>query len=169
MEPTREELLARIEALIRVARLGQGYVITATKATNPASAQRAAQHVKEIEAVLNLSVPIEDTAYALLLRELNGFRHFFGLPAKEFVERVTHWLIDAADKNYPSEELATQVREKHDLSGVYDGDSKKIHRLVRLAYLRGVRRGAYCVWESKQKVYLREVPDAQAPGEASGG
>lgn len=69
-----------------------------------------------------------------------------------FVEKLTAWLMpDAQDP-----ELADEARRCMTLDGVYSGRSARTHRLVRLAYLRGVRRGAGCAWEAQQPVRLRE-------------
>ena len=69
----------------------------------------------------------------------------------EYIERLTKWLMP--DRKDP--ELAAQARESTGLGGVYTGESARIMRLVHLAYLRGVRRGASCAWEAKQKIVLR--------------
>ena len=69
----------------------------------------------------------------------------------EYVERVTRWLMP--DRKDP--ELAAEARATGGLSDVYRGKSARSHRIVHLAYLRGVRRGASCAWEAQQKVVLR--------------
>lgn len=76
----------------------------------------------------------------------------------EYIERVTRWLMP--DRDDP--ELAAAARERTTLDGVYGGTSQRIHGLVRLAYLRGVRRGAGCAWEAQRPVRLRarETPMA---------
>lgn len=71
----------------------------------------------------------------------------------EYVERVTRWLMP--DDKDP--DLAADARERAGLSGVYTGTSKRIRRMVHLAYLRGVRHGAGCAWEAAQPVTLREA------------
>lgn len=68
-----------------------------------------------------------------------------------YVDKVTRWLMP--DRKDP--ELAAAARERSTLDGVYNGKSARIRRLVRLAYLRGVRRGAGCAWEAQQPVHLR--------------
>lgn len=69
----------------------------------------------------------------------------------EFVEKHTAWLVDSSK----DAELSALVRESPSLDGIYDGKSQKIHRMIRLAYLRGVQRGAGIVWDGKQPVSLR--------------
>lgn len=69
-----------------------------------------------------------------------------------FIERITGWLMP--DRNDP--DLAVQARESTSLDGVYAGKSRRIHQLVRLAYLRGVRRGAAAAWEAQQPIVLRD-------------
>lgn len=69
--------------------------------------------------------------------------------ATEYVEKITGWLVDW-DRGDPT--LAVEVRAKSALDGVYRGESRRIRRLVMLAYLRGVREGAYRAWEAKQPV-----------------
>lgn len=63
----------------------------------------------------------------------------------DFVSKVTDWIIhsDANDK-----EIQELAKSDKGLNGVYGGKSAKIHRLVRLAYLRGVIRGASAAWEA---------------------
>ena len=77
------------------------------------------------------------------------------LSKEEFVERATHWMIDGMAKTYRDPKLADEARERMSLEDVYRGKSMRLHRMVRLAYLRGVRRGAYSVWEGQQPVVLR--------------
>jgi hypothetical protein len=77
----------------------------------------------------------------------------------EYVERLTRWLMP--DRDDP--ELAAQARERASLDGVYTGKSARIQRLIRLAYLRGVRRGAGCAWEAKQPFSLRDAADDATP------
>lgn len=69
----------------------------------------------------------------------------------EFVEKHTAWLVDF----HKDTELAADVRVNPTLDGIYDGKSQKIHRMIRLAYLRGVQRGAGIVWNAKQGISLR--------------
>ena len=73
----------------------------------------------------------------------------------EFVERATGWMVDGMAKTYCDPKLAEEARARMGLDGVYTGKSMRLHRMVRLAYLRGVRRGAYSVWEGQQPVVLR--------------
>ncbi len=68
-----------------------------------------------------------------------------------YVEKITGWIVDF-DKDA---ELAADVRANPTLDGIYSGKSQKIHRMIRLAYLRGVRRGAGCAWDAKQPITLR--------------
>jgi hypothetical protein len=77
------------------------------------------------------------------------------LSSDEFIERATGWMIDGMAKTYRDPELADEARERASLDGVYTGKSMRLHRMVRLAYLRGVRRGAYSVWEGQQPITLR--------------
>ncbi len=75
-----------------------------------------------------------------------------------YIERVTAWLMP--DQRDP--DLATEAREGMSLDGVYSGSSARIHRLVRLAYLRGVRRGAGAAWEGMQPIGLRDDDSPKA-------
>ncbi len=72
---------------------------------------------------------------------------------KDYVQIVTRWIIDASVKDDGA--LDEAVRGHHTLDGVYRGKSARIHRLIRIAYLRGVQRGASCAWESQQPITLR--------------
>lgn len=72
---------------------------------------------------------------------------------EEYVEKITRWLVDW-DKD---PELSKRVRESTGLDGVYRGTSQRIRDLVKLAYLRGCRRGASCAWEAKQPISLRKA------------
>ena len=69
----------------------------------------------------------------------------------DYIERITRWLMP--DRKDP--EMAAQARERSTLDGVYTGKSAKIYRIMHLSWLRGVRKGATCAWEARQKVYLR--------------
>jgi hypothetical protein len=71
----------------------------------------------------------------------------------EYVEKVVGWALDADEKYWPG--LAAEARSGGGLSGVYTGKSEKMHRLARLAYLRGLRDGARYAWEARQPVVLR--------------
>ncbi len=74
-------------------------------------------------------------------------------PEREaFIEKITGWLVSFGK----DEEFAREARRGTTLDGVYKGKSAKIHRLVRLAYMRGVRRGAGLAWDAKQKITTRE-------------
>jgi hypothetical protein len=77
------------------------------------------------------------------------------LSKEEFVERATGWMVDGMAKIDQDPLLADEARERMTLDGVYSGKSERLLRMVRLAYLRGVRRGAYSVWEGQQPVVLR--------------
>lgn len=70
----------------------------------------------------------------------------------EYIEKITRWLMP--DRDDP--ELAAEARAGTSLDGVYEGSSPRIHRLVRLAYLRGVRRGARAAFEARQPIALRD-------------
>ena len=75
----------------------------------------------------------------------------------EYVEKVVGWAIDANSKHSPG--LANEARARSGLDGVYEGKSGRLHRLVRLAYLRGLRDGARYAWESRQPVVPRGEED----------
>ncbi len=75
------------------------------------------------------------------------------LSNEEFIERATGWMIDGVARGDSA--LAEDARASVSLDGVYSGKSLRLHRMVRLAYLRGVRRGAYSVWEGQQPVVPR--------------
>ena len=68
----------------------------------------------------------------------------------EFIDRATSWLMP---KNDP--EMLEQAMEKMTLDGIYTGKSMRIHRMIRLAYARGARKGAASVWDGQQPVTLR--------------
>ncbi len=61
----------------------------------------------------------------------------------DFVSKVADWII-----NSESPEMQEKARQDRGLNGIYGGKSAKIHRLIRLAYLRGVIRGASAAWEA---------------------
>ena len=67
----------------------------------------------------------------------------------EYIERVTGWLMP--DDTDP--ELANDARATGE--PLYTGSSERIARLVRRAYLRGIRRGASCAYEAMQPVTIR--------------
>ena len=89
------------------------------------------------------------------------------LPKAEYVEKVIGWIIDASDRLYPG--VAVTAREKSTLDGVYEGKSARLHRLVRLAYLRGCRRGATCAWEAQQPIVMRLQEASSSQDEEVGG
>lgn len=60
----------------------------------------------------------------------------------EFVSCCTDWLVRGET-------------DKSTLDKLYTGKSKRIYKLVREAYMRGVRRGASCAWEAQQPIVLR--------------
>ena len=72
----------------------------------------------------------------------------------EYVEKITRWLVDW--RGTPKE-ISEAARRSTGLDGVYRGKSPRIHRLVWLAYLRGVRRGASMAWEARQSVGPRRL------------
>lgn len=67
------------------------------------------------------------------------------------------------------EALAAEVGASLYLDGVYSGDSPRIARMVRVAYLRGVRRGAAAAWSARQPITTRDVvpPSNGNPVEAA--
>ena len=65
---------------------------------------------------------------------------------EEYVERVTRFLVPIDDKD---------ARSRLTLDGIYDGQSLRISAMVRLAYRRGVRRGAAAAWGAQQKITTR--------------
>lgn len=77
-----------------------------------------------------------------------------------YVERLTRWLMPDDDP-----ELAAEARASMSLDGVYKGGSRRIMRMIRLAYLRGVRRGAAIAWNARQPVGLRTVQIPPPPRE----
>lgn len=77
---------------------------------------------------------------------------------EEFVDRATKWLFGRM-----CEEDVKLVRERMGLDQLYNGKSKRIHRLIRIAYLRGARRGAAAVWEGMQPISIREAYHKSAP------
>lgn len=75
------------------------------------------------------------------------------LKRDEYVEKVVGWALDADERYWPG--LAAEARAAGGLSGVYEGKSARLHRMVRLAYLRGLRDGARYAWEARQPVVPR--------------
>lgn len=73
--------------------------------------------------------------------------------ALKYIEAITAWIVD---RNL---DLASEARAHTGLTGVYAGSSARIHRLVRLAFLRGVREGAYRAWEARQPIGLKSESD----------
>lgn len=69
-----------------------------------------------------------------------------------YVERLSAWLVDADRIG----ELSAAARASTGLDGVYEGRSQRLRLLVRLAYLRGVRRGVAIAWDAKQPIGLRD-------------
>ncbi len=67
----------------------------------------------------------------------------------KFVDRATRWLMPVNDP-----EMLEQAMEKMTLDGIYNGKSMRIHRMIRLAYARGARKGAASVWDGQQPVTL---------------
>ena len=70
---------------------------------------------------------------------------------RAFVERLSGWL-----RSRLSDEMA-EACEPPTLDGLYTGKSKRIHRLIRIAYHRGVRRGVGIVWEAQQPITFRSA------------
>lgn len=68
----------------------------------------------------------------------------------EFVKRTTDWLMPKHDP-----ELKERAEESTSLTGIYTGKSVRIHRMIRLAYARGCRKGAGAVWDGQQPLVLR--------------
>lgn len=68
----------------------------------------------------------------------------------EYIKRVTDWLMP---KNDP--ELKAQAEESLYVNGIYTGKSMRIHRMIRLAWARGCRKGASAAWDGQQPVALR--------------
>lgn len=75
----------------------------------------------------------------------------------EYIDKLTDWLVCA--KHLHTDDLIADAKAGTSLSGVYAGGSARIWRLVRLAYLRGVRRGASITWDAKQPITLRKSPE----------
>ena len=69
---------------------------------------------------------------------------------ESYVARVTSWLMP---KNDP--ELKAQAEESYYINGIYTGKSMRIHRMIRLAWARGCRKGASAAWDGQQPVKLR--------------
>lgn len=65
---------------------------------------------------------------------------------EEYIRKVTGFLVPASDV----EALVSLT-----LDGIYDGDSRRVRRLLEIAYRRGVRRGAAAAWSARQPVRLR--------------
>ena len=69
----------------------------------------------------------------------------------EFVARATRHMVPADDAD---------AQQAMTLDGVYDGESERIRRLVRIAYRRGVRRGAASAWSALPAMdELAEAPN----------
>ena len=68
----------------------------------------------------------------------------------DYVERLTRHSFIGVD---PS--LVADAQEPN-LDGVYSGKSSRIRRLIRVAFLRGIRRGVGISWESQQPVAVRD-------------
>jgi hypothetical protein len=71
----------------------------------------------------------------------------------DFVERAVGWLIDSSPND---DEIRDAARARMTLDGLYSGKSRRIYRLIKIAYLRGARRGASAVWEGMQPIVPRE-------------
>ena len=65
----------------------------------------------------------------------------------KFIDRATRWLMPVNDP-----EMLELAMEKMTLDGIYTGKSMRIHRMIRLAYARGARKGAASVWDGQQPV-----------------
>lgn len=70
-----------------------------------------------------------------------------------FVDRVTRWLMPR------DEALAAESRTSMGLDGIYAGKSRRIRRMLRLAFARGCRRGASAAWAALQRVSTRGASD----------
>jgi hypothetical protein len=66
----------------------------------------------------------------------------------EYIESVTGYLIPEDDED---------SRSSMTLSGLYGGDSRRIHDLISRAYRRGIRRGASAAFSARQPVTIREL------------
>ena len=73
-----------------------------------------------------------------------------------FVKRATDWLMPKDDP-----ELKAQAEESYYINGIYTGKSMRIHRMIRLAWARGCRKGASAVWDGQQQVSLRGSTDTK--------
>ena len=69
---------------------------------------------------------------------------------KEFINRVSKWIRGSL-----SEDLLKET-DSATLDGLYRGRSTKIHRLILIAYHRGIRRGVGMVWDAKQPITTRD-------------
>jgi len=83
-----------------------------------------------------------------------------------YVEKLTAWIVDA-DKD---PELSRDARLTPSLDHLYHGKSQKIRRLIRVAYLRGVRRGAGMAWDARQPIvprFERKLAEGPTPETAA--
>lgn len=78
---------------------------------------------------------------------------FLDMGRDEFVARATRHLVPSDDAD---------AHAAMTLDGVYDGESERIRRLVRIAYRRGVRRGAASAWSALQPIRTRAAMDELA-------
>lgn len=70
---------------------------------------------------------------------------------QEYVDYFSKWIMDGErDKS-----IVEQALSAPQLSGIYNGASMRIRRLIKIAYLRGVRYGIGIVWEAHQPIGLR--------------
>lgn len=67
-----------------------------------------------------------------------------------YIERVTGYLIPKEDEN---------SRAHTTLSGLYSGNSKRIHDLIARAYRRGIRRGASAAFSARQPITIRDLAE----------
>lgn len=76
---------------------------------------------------------------------------------REYVDRVTSYVL-------PKEgDLREAVLERRTLERLYLGTSAKIHRLIRIAWGRGVRAGASMAWSAMQPVTTRSMAADTVP------
>lgn len=75
----------------------------------------------------------------------------------EYVDYFARW----GTERLPEEDKQA-IQAKHGLDGVYSGRSLKIHRLLRIAYYRGIRTGVGRVWEAHQPIGLRDQTEASS-------
>ena len=68
---------------------------------------------------------------------------------EEFVKKIADWFLPK------DSELRDTILAHRTLKGLYTGKSTKIHRLIQIAYGRGVRNGVGLVWSANQKVTTR--------------